>query len=393
MKPDINISHLFKGKYYPFRTFCVVLLLIFLIYLFKKGTSGSFLPQSVTDHMPWWAQAEIFPERNEDVPYYAYNMLPDDEKCLYDDIYSAINHYSPVLKTDTLSENEIKKIYDAVRADHAEIYWVDGFTIRKQESGGKITRLDFVPRYTMEKKTAVAYAKKVRSCADTILRFAPVSGSDYEKSKWVYEYLFSNMTYNRDAKNNQNILSSLLYHETACRGYATAAQYLLRELGIESVIIVGTWNDTPHAWNMVKLDGDFYYMDTTLSQYYLDSNSDKEPVIDYDYLNITTQELLKQHKIDVSFLLPSCTKDKDNYYVAEHKYITTYDEAIFKEMILSAYKNGQQYFSVKFSSAALYQTYRKYLNESIASILPSDGILSYNSNPALCCIMIEFSGQ
>lgn len=376
-------------KRYLLCTFCMALLLFYAIFLAKKGHFGTFFPQSVMDHMPWWAHTEIFPERTSDVPYYTYNMLPDDQKRLYDDMYSAINHYSSALRTNTLSEHTIRKVYEAIRADHAEIYWIDGFTLRKHTVNDKITHLDFVPQYTMGKKAAVTYAKKIRQCANNILHSAPISGSNYQKSKWVYEYLSSNMTYNREAADNQNILSSLLHQESACRGYSSAAQYLLRELGIESVIIVGSLNQIPHAWNMVKLDGDFYYMDTTLSQSYFDNTDDKEPIIDYSYLNITTQELLVQHTIDVSFLLPDCTKDSANYYVAENRYLTSYDENTINDIILSAYKSGQQYVSVKFSSTDLYQAYHDYLNRNMSRIMPAGNYLYLFDNPSLSCVTIE----
>ena len=48
-----------------------------------------------------------------------------------------------------------------------------------------------------------------------------------------------------------------------------------------------------------------------------DAEAGRTPQINYDYLCITTQDLLKTHIIDHPISVPNCIVQIDNYYVKE----------------------------------------------------------------------------
>lgn len=110
--------------------------------------------------------------------------------------------------------------------------------------------------------------------------------SDYEKEKAVYDWLIDYTSYS-----NQNLapISSgdqyahlpygvFKYHQAICVGNATTMKLFLDILGIENQIIHST-EEGEHAWNLVKLDGDWYHCDATFD----DSNSGKPG---YNYFNV-----------------------------------------------------------------------------------------------------------
>ena len=80
--------------------------------------------------------------------------------------------------------------------------------------------------------------------------------------------------------------------ETVCQGYACATQYLLRLLNIQCAIVTGKADGDAHAWNLVRMDGDYYYLDTTSgnSRYYGKDRS-AEKYVNYNYLGITSEEI------------------------------------------------------------------------------------------------------
>ena len=90
---------------------------------------------------------------------------------------------------------------------------------------------------------------------------------------------------------------------------------------------------------LVKVNGQYYYLDATWgdASYLTESgNGDALATINYDYLCITTQDILQTHTIDNPIPVPNCIVMLDNYYVKEGLYISSIDgmvmEKIFKEL-------------------------------------------------------------
>ena len=57
---------------------------------------------------------------------------------------------------------------------------------------------------------------------------------------------------------------ALTSHEGICQSFGPAYAYLCLQMGIDAVAAGGlSTDDTAHEWTLVKLDGSYYYMDTT----------------------------------------------------------------------------------------------------------------------------------
>ena len=139
-----------------------------------------------------------------------------------------------------------------------------------------------------------------------------------------------------------------------CGGYAKAMQYLLNRLGIECTYICGDTKEGYHAWNLLKLEGDYYYLDSTWGD---SSNTDpakNKSEIDYDYFCITTSELLRDHTPDSSYPVPQCTATKCNYHVRNGLYFTECSLSRFRQAVERIVYGGGNYVSLKFSSEGVY---------------------------------------
>ena len=90
------------------------------------------------------------------------------------------------------------------------------------------------------------------------------NASEYDKIKYIFEYLVNTVDYNMEAPDNQNIYSALAGKASVCAGHSRAAQYLLQQTGIECIYVTGTIpGQGAHAWNIVKCGGQYYQMDVT----------------------------------------------------------------------------------------------------------------------------------
>lgn len=99
---------------------------------------------------------------------------------------------------------------------------------------------------------------------------ANATGTDYDKIKYVHDWLVEDLNYDQTlAKPNiRNVYGAFINHEAVCEGYAEAFQMLMNEIGIPSVMVVGTGTNSngqteSHAWNYVQLEGKWYGIDTT----------------------------------------------------------------------------------------------------------------------------------
>lgn len=86
--------------------------------------------------------------------------------------------------------------------------------------------------------------------------------TDIEKITALHDWLCRNAEYNRtDTNNRANHTDASIFFSgtTVCEGYARAYDLLLQEAGIESCCV----GNADHEWNIVKVGGQCFHIDTT----------------------------------------------------------------------------------------------------------------------------------
>ena len=91
--------------------------------------------------------------------------------------------------------------------------------------------------------------------------------SDKDKIKYVYNWIGENTTYDTiftTGSKNQTIYNVFVNHNAVCAGFAKASQVIFQRIGIKSYIVEGNTTG-PHMWNIVYVDGNYYYYDSTVA--------------------------------------------------------------------------------------------------------------------------------
>ena len=298
------------------------------------------LPESQIDTMPVQETAaaendntESFSLLEEGGSRFAYESLDAQEQIWYQEIEQAIGSMDDTIKLSTepleqgMDEQDIDKVFQCVLIDHPEIFYTTGYTYTKYSRGEKTVGIDFAGTYDQTKEEAVARSEAIRSVTAEWLSGMEEAASEYDKVKAVYEAVIFSTNYDLSAADNQNIASVFLGGASVCQGYAKATQYLLNHLGVMCTLVQGTVDTgEAHAWNLVQVDGDYYYVDTTWgdASYRMENGSEQRslPEINYDYLCVTTEDLLRTHHIEAVIPMPECTATEANYYVREGFYFT-----------------------------------------------------------------------
>lgn len=144
------------------------------------------------------------------------------------------------------------------------------------------------------------------------------------QEKAIHDYMILHTAYDYDRLYNGTIPMDSYYPEglivnglAVCDGYRKTFQLFMDILGIECIGVTGKGNGGAHAWNQVKLDGEWYVVDVTWD----DPVPDRPGEISYNYFNVTTEKINQNHVAESN--PPEANGTKYNYLqvlVAEGKY-------------------------------------------------------------------------
>lgn len=124
--------------------------------------------------------------------------------------------------------------------------------------------------YRITYYSTAAQEQKVSSRLNTVLSGLKLSGkSDYEKTKAIYDYICTHVTYDFSVLSNPNNVeiytayAALIKGTAVCQGYALLFYRMALEAGLDARLIAGYGAGEPHGWNIVRLDGVYYHVDST----------------------------------------------------------------------------------------------------------------------------------
>ncbi len=95
--------------------------------------------------------------------------------------------------------------------------------------------------------------------------------NSYEREFAVFSYIIDNVTYDPNGRvgidyvkpMQHTLYGASIENLAVCDGYAKMFMYILNSVGVPTSYIVGDALGTPHAWNLVQIDGHSYHVDAT----------------------------------------------------------------------------------------------------------------------------------
>lgn len=358
----------------------------------KQETSGSSPGATAASGSEKSLQTNVLEDSFlEEGSGFAYRNLSDAEKIWYRDMENILGCFNTDVELSEealaagLNETHIDRIFQCVLNDHPELFYVEGYSYTKYTRLGRnddILSIEFSGRYSIEQGTARQRKDQIHLAVDEILSGIDKNASQYEKVKYVYDTVIRETDYKLDSEDNQNIYSVFVNHLSVCQGYAKATQYLLNRLGVECALVLGTVETGEgHAWNIVNVDGSYYYVDTTWgdASYQMEETSPEAdsmmPEINYDYLNVTTAELLRTHALAEGQQMPLCNDTAANYYVKEGALFESYDREQMEALFRQTLHQGRSDVTIKCATLECYREIFNFLVEKkeIFDYLPDSG--------------------
>lgn len=238
-------------------------------------------------------------------------------------------------------------------------------------SGSSITKIVFtyLTNAKEEQQELDAALQEVKSKIDT-------SGmSDEEIVLAYHEYLTSTVAYAYEdyfngtiaANHGYDMYGALVKHSCVCQGYAETMFYLLREAGLSCAI--ASSENINHAWNIVKIRGNWYHIDATWDDPVWDMpgrSYHDHFLVSFDTMNKNT---LINHTKDRTDMVVSAQWG-DTYTTAVD---TTYESGKFWNGIEKAifYKDGYWYSISEGSSKTSFNINKYQYSTNINKVLYS----------------------
>ena len=257
---------------------------------------------------------------------------------LYKQIERAIRQHAEYLNVgNSVTESDVRHAIRWVMRDNPDIFW-------------------FVHQYHFDKDNGIVsfrYRCSPERCAIIQETIDDVVVNDFkiayvrtltqlEQVAYVYKWMLTYCNYNTNSAYNQNIDSVFVRRNSVCTGYAKAAQYLFKLLGIESRLVFGRLNNDKeegrHCWNIVNIEGRYYHLDICLGDLSLENILKKAGAtyllrygdFNYNCFCVSTDEILKTRSIEDVESLPLCdsTLPTDEVKRLSHIEIKERDESV-----------------------------------------------------------------
>ena len=241
---------------------------------------------------------------------YYYQHLPKPQQAAYHAMKTGFAALSPGFSVPRLENRELSDIFFRLRLDCPEIFYVTGFTYRFTPGAENV---ELLPEYLFDKAKIRDHQKALASRVDKLARPA-MNMTASEKERYIHDFICQNVRYDKLKKPySHEIIGPLGQGVGVCEGIAKSVKMLCEALGLWCVIAVSEANPEAgvkyrHAWNILKLDGQYVHLDATF-----DNSLGHDGVIRYDYFNLDDKRLFRDHQ-PVIYPVPACAASGRFYY-------------------------------------------------------------------------------
>lgn len=287
---------------------------------------------------------------------YYFKQLTEEEQRVYRELLKGIRAREKEFYLTISDDNSIDRSYHAVLKDHPEIFWV-----HNREKIYKTTYSDsdycvFTPGYTYTDSEIDEIQTAMEQSFQEVRALIPEDAGDYEKVRIVYTYVIDHTQY-QTGEDDQSIAGVFWKKSAVCAGYAGAVQYLLERLDIPCIYVDGSTKGSTegHAWDIVKIGQEYYYVDATNGDQpdFLNGDAaqlEEHKTIIYDYLCPFPEEYEKTYTPSEELTVPACTAKDLDFYVLNQGYFEDYSWQDIYDYCKMRMDNGAAVVRFKFGS-------------------------------------------
>lgn len=245
---------------------------------------------------------------------YYYQQMGKAQQSAYRAMLDGFEAIAPEFPVPRLDGKELSDLFFRLRLDHPSVFYVEGFHYRFAKESDYV---QMIPDYMFEKKKIKEMKQALESRTSRLVRQAEHMTPE-EKERYIHDFICANVTYDKLKKQySHEIIGPLQQGIGVCEGIAKTVKLLCGRLGIECIIAIS--ESAPdrgiryrHAWNIVKLKGNWYHMDATF-----DNSLGRYGQKRFDYFNLDDKMIFRDHQ-PLVYKIPACT-DGTHFYYKENR--------------------------------------------------------------------------
>ncbi len=294
--------------------------------LFYNVYNSEAIRAYLTEH----AESSLPSDFEDEKPFsdYYYKKLNDKQKRAYICIFNEVRNHPEKIQIPSISFDDMKKVFQYLKYDNPDIICLSDKCYLITES----FRTYFSADYRFDRDVCAKHTEEMISASKRLADEASkMSDSVYDRELYIHDYIVNRCVYG-SSELDSTAYGCLIDSRAVCTGYAYSAMLALNFAGIETVVISGkatSDNKTElHLWNMVKLDGEEYFLDVTWD----DPDFDKSVSPSHLYFNVTESFISETHS-DFDALSVHCTGTKYNYFVYNSLLFDKYDYTVTDKII------------------------------------------------------------
>lgn len=265
---------------------------------------------------------EVSEQQLQEYSNFYFDQLDLEEKKIYikidetvknrnEKVFLGMHNYQNI--TD-----KVEKIIQAYFYDNPECYYISNkymiSTVDLKLATYSILQLEYLTKSSEE---ITLKNQQLQIAIDNILKKHITDNmSDFEKELALHNALVEHVDYYKYQDIDKipcikhTAYGALVEKQAVCDGYSKAFKMLLEKVGVENIIIHGSTENVAHAWNLVKLDNEYYHVDVTSDK--LEENNKKHVI--HKYFNIDDKQIAKTHTITNQTSYPKSKGIKYEYY-------------------------------------------------------------------------------
>ena len=253
--------------------------------------------------------------------YYYHHMSPLEQE-VYRALREGLSQVRPTVVVPRLEGKALGEVLFKLRLDLPELFYVTGFSYRFHPAGSHV---EVLPEYLFPKAKVLTHQKAIQARVERLCR--PLQKkSPWEQAEAIHDLLCTTVHYDKLKKPySHEVIGPLTQGVGVCEGIAKSVKLLCDTLGIWCILVLSEADPEHgvkyrHAWNIVKLGGQYYHLDATF-----DNTLSQGGELRRDYLFLDDKRAFRDH-LPALYPVPACTDSGKFYYKTAKRSFTKPEE-------------------------------------------------------------------